>query len=142
MKKYLMVVFMIAISVFVLASGAFANEKIETVTLYWDWNGPTPETSGLDSADPIANDLEWHLYMRGEGEEYGTEPVVIAPYEGDLSIVNEVFISGVGGTTVRKYFVLRSAYSGGESANSNEVFKDFVLPLNAPLNLRFTVVVE
>lgn len=138
--KYLVMIFMTLF----LVTGAFAETVVEEVTLYWDWgpNCPTPETSGLDSADPIANDLEWHLYMRGEGEEYGTEPVVVAPYGDDLSIVNKVVISGIGGTTVRKYFVLRASYGGGESDNSNEVFKDFVIPRATPLNLRFTVVVE
>lgn len=138
MKKYLLGIFMILF----IATGAFAGETIETVTLYWDWDGPTPESSGLSSANPIANNLEWRLYMRGEDEEYGTVPVVVAPYEGTLSTVYDVFISGMGGTAVRKYFVLRAAYSDGESDNSNEVFKDFVLPLASPLHLRFTVVVE
>ena len=131
---------LLLIGSFVAVSSVYAADKTEEITVYWDWDGPTPENSGLDSADPIANDLEWHLYMRGEGEDYPASPVAAASYDGTLLLTNAVVITGNHEQTVRKYFVLRAFYDGSESGNSNEVTKDFVMPGRAiPLNLRFTV---
>lgn len=137
---YLMAILVIALfSVFAVES-VIAADYSEEVTVYWDWAGPTPEDSGLDSANPIANDLEWHLYMRGEGEDYPASPIAAASYDGTLLLTDAVVITGNHEQTVRKYFVLRAFYDGSESGNSNEVTKDFVIPGRAiPLNLRFTV---
>lgn len=116
-----------------------AKADIETVTLYWDWDGPTPESSGLDSADPIANDLQWRLYMRDENGTY-QEPIISVPYNELFEITHEITIDGLPGSVATKYFVLRAFYNGGESENSNELSKEFFIPRAAPLHLRFTVI--
>ena len=122
---------------------SFASDYSETVTIFWDWSGPTPEDSGLASADPMANDLEWHLYMRGEGETYDYgNPTVAVPYGQTLSMDAPIVVEGIGGSSVKKYFVLRAFYDNGESGDSNEAFKDFEIPRDSPLNLRFTVSVQ
>lgn len=122
---------------------SFAADYSEEITVYWDWDGPTPENSGLQSADPMANDLEWHLYMRGENESYNYgKPIIAVKYGTELALTGPVVISGKGGTIVRKYFILRSYYDGGESSDSNEITRDFAIPKNMPLHLRFTVQLE
>lgn len=128
---------------FVVVEAAMAAERQEEIKVYWDWDGPTPEGSGLPSADPIANDLEWHLYMRGEGEQYNYDtPVIASPYGQNLELSGDVHITGASGSTVRKYFILRAYYDGGESGDSNEVYKDFEIPRNIPFNLRFTAILS
>lgn len=115
-----------------LTTGVFAGEVIEEVTLYWDWSCPIEDTPGL----------EWHLYMRGEGETYGTEPILISTDGTSYELTGNINITGNAGFIINKCFILRSFYNGGESGDSNEVCKDFIIPREAPLHLRFTVTVE
>lgn len=132
--------FLAAIFLLILAiSNACAAKIDESVTLQWDWGGSTPEGTGLDTDDPSANDLEWHLYMRKNDEAYDyASPALIEPYEGDLTLTYNVAIDALeNNEVVRVYFVLRSFYGGSESNDSNEVYIDLTASMNAPINLRF-----
>lgn len=143
MKKIFLILF-----VFIFCIGnACAGEIIDTDTIYWDWSGPTPETSGLPSADPIANDLKFHLYMADQSGIYniGSPNVEITYVESTGDPYNYEFnltINGTGGTIITRYFVLTAYYDGGESDISNEVSKTIEIPKDRPLQLRFTISIE
>lgn len=138
MKK----LFILFVGLLLICTSAYAAEIEDSITLQWDWDGPTPEGTGLATDDPIANDLEWHLFKRYEDTAYNySSPALIEQYEGDLSLEYNIILDSLeDGETVRFYFVLRAYYDGRESDSSNEVFIDLTAnaePINtSPTNLR------
>lgn len=142
-RSILFVLIMISICLFLplfFIGQSLAADYSEEITVYWDWEGPTPADSGLPSANAIADDLAWHLYSRKEGEQYGSTPAIAVPYGQNLELSGTINMQGQG--TVRIYFVLRAFYDGGESGNSNEIYKDFIIPRDKPLQFRFMVEIQ
>lgn len=143
MKKIFLILF-----VFIFCIGnTYAGEIVDTDTIYWDWEGLTPEDSGTDTANTIANDLEFRLYMSDQSGVYdiGLPNAVITYAEsiGDpLAYQFNLTITGTSGATVTRYFVITSFYNGEESDVSNEVSKTIAIPRDIPLRLRFTISVE
>lgn len=136
-----LVIFFIAI--FCIIPKTNAGEIIDNDTLYWDWCGPTPEGTGLETDHPIANDLAWHLFIRKENESYNYEsPTLIIPYDGDYNLTYDLPIDGIGGTNIKLYFVLRASYNGAESDDSNEISKEVIIPRDKVLQLRFNITVN
>lgn len=134
MKRFILCV-LLAVSCSLLIALVSYADKVETIELFWDWSGPVP---------PEAPDLEWRFFMRGEGENYDyANPVFVVPYDSDTpsSFAGDILIEGAMGETVRKYFVLRAFCNGEESLDSNEPYKDFVIPYS-PYNLRINVVIR
>jgi hypothetical protein len=134
MKRFILCLLLAVSCSFLIALVSYAD-KVETIEFLWDWSGPVP---------PEASDLEWRFFMRGEGESYDyANPVFVVPYNSDTpsSFSGDILIEGDMGQTVRKYFVLRAFYEGEESPDSNEPYKDFVIPYS-PYNMRINVVIR
>jgi hypothetical protein len=82
--------------------------------------------------------------MRSEGEHFDyLNPAAAIPYDAHKpdSTSYVAVVTGSPGETVRQYFVLRAFYDGEESGDSNEVYKDFVIP-HVPHSLRINVIIQ
>lgn len=134
MKKLLsvsMVLVMLLIGTSVLAAD-FSKE----LTFQWEQN-----------AADLPNLKEWGLYVMTSSGGTKPAPIVVAytsgtgPFQASQSFT----VTGVPGTTVRRYFVLDAVGKNlNRSGFSNEVFYDFVIPFSdvtTPMTLRVTAVI-
>lgn len=97
-------------------------------------------------------DFRWEVFMRDDGEIYGA-PVMTVPIadatshdDPDFNSPFTLTVTGKPGSTVTKYFTMRSLSGSGEtlktSPNGNEVAVAFTIPLTAPYGITVHVVIE
>ena len=112
----------------------FANDFTKSITFNWDQN-----VADLPSLK------EWGLYVMSTSGGPKSEPIPV-PYttgSGPFISSTSFTVTGVPGSTVRKYFVLDSVSKNGSRSVgfSNEVFYDFVIPF-APTTVPLSLTVK
>ena len=135
MKKIVLMILAIALLMPVLVTPAIAGTTDRQITFSWD------DTNFKE------NGYHWTLFMREEGTSYDYEAIpaaTIAWEPGDVAgtyYCEDTFeVTGQGGATVKKYFVLRVVTASGESSgDSNEVNAEFQIPLDPAFNFTVTV---
>jgi len=126
----------IVLSILIFATPAMAVDFSKSITFAWD-----------QAATDLPNLAGWGLYvMTASG---GTKPAAIAvPYttgNGPFQASQSFTVTGMPGSTVRRYFVLDAvSRNGNRSGYSNEVFYDFVIPnadVTTPMSLTVTATI-
>ena len=127
---------LIILAILIFASTAMAADFNKSLTFAWD-----------QASTDLPNLKEWGLYvMTASG---GTKPApIVVPYtsgSGPFTAASTFTVTGLPGSTVRRYFVLDAVSKGGNrSGYSNEVFYDFVIPfadVTTPMSLKVTATV-
>lgn len=129
--------FMFIVSILLLTMPVFAADL--TMTLDFSWDQATSDLPNLK---------EWGLYVTTTSGGSKPAPIVV-PYTtgtGPFLASSDFTVTGLPGSTIRRYFVLDAvSKNGNRSVSSNEVFWDFVIPFSdvtTPMTLKITVIVK
>ena len=125
------------IAMLLLAVPAFAIDQTMTLDFSWD-----------QASVDLPNLKEWGLYVTTTSGGSKPTPIVV-PYTsgtGPFLASRDFTVTGLPGTTVRRFFVLDAvSKNGNRSAISNEVFWDFVIPFSdvtTPMTLKVKAIVK
>ena len=131
MKKiYLSIVLVMAMVTCAVASDMTSPVKI-------NWKDSNLKTAGYF----------WTVFMSDSsgGDDFG-DPVATINYVAGQTVFTteqQVSVSGQGGSTIRRFFVMKANNADGVSANaSNEVSLDFSVPLDAPYEVTIEFVIQ
>jgi hypothetical protein len=132
MKKILLV-----ISFIFLAVPSFAADL--SMELDFSWTQATTDLPNLK---------EWGLYVTTTSGGVKPAPIVVSYTSGTgpFTASSSFTVTGLPGTTVRRFFVLDAvSKNGNRTAVSNEVYWDFVIPysdVTTPMTLKVTVTIK
>ena len=104
----------------------------------FQWNQDTPSLASLS---------HWSLKVRStpDGE---IENAIDVPYSGEVepsyTSTQTITVVGTPGSTVRKFFTVTAwSKNGQESGESNQIFKDFVVPWDdVKVPVQFTITIQ
>ena len=127
---------LIILSILLFAASGMAADFSKSLTFSWN-----------QASVDLPNLKEWGLYvMTSSG---GTKPApIVVPYTtgtGPFTAVSAFTVTGVPGSTVRRYFVLDAVSKNlNRSGFSNEIFYDFQIPFSdvvTPMSLKVTATI-
>jgi hypothetical protein len=127
--------FLILLAIAVIAPAVAHADYTQELTFEWQYPCSTD----------CPKDLQFFLYMRGDGEKYDyAKPVTVVDYDPSVGMSgeDEFTVSGPPGAKITKYFVLRAKVGGVESTDSNEANYAFEIPVAAPFSLTIRVKVK